>query len=371
MKKICALILIIALTVASVFALSSCSDNSDIPDGMQLVFGGEAEGYYFYAPEEWTVSNTGEIKSAYASRVDSTSVSLAEVYPIANNIGVDAETYFFNLYFNDSLSEFPESMKPTVTLSGEPTVFGKEGATADKAVKYTYNYKYLDNTFGFMQILMKEGDRYFVFTFCALLEVRTDNKTYYDYYLEKLQKVIEEFRFVEITAEKEKTEYAKDADGFLLISEKKLAGFDLYVPESFVPDYSSAIISATHADGSNVTVSEATGTGENPNQYVMRRFKELEGVTGSRISCENAVYDENGEITDLKHETVEFGNATAAYAYEYKFTYNGSAYQVYQVLVIDGFALSYKGYVFTYTAKEANYSLHIDEINAIIQKVKF
>ena len=206
MKKICALILALTLTAASVLSLSSCGGNSDTPDGMQLVFGGESAGYYFYAPKEWTVSNTGEIKSAYASRVDSTSVSFAEVHPDRNEPGVDAESYFFNSYFNDSISEFPESMKPTVTLNGEPTVFGKEGATADKAVKYTYNYKYLDNTFGFMQILMKEGDRYFVFTFCALLEVRTDNKTYYDYYLEKLQKVIEEFRFVEITAEKEKTE---------------------------------------------------------------------------------------------------------------------------------------------------------------------
>lgn len=371
MKKICALILVLTLTAASVFSLSSCSDDSDIPDGMQLVFGGESEGYYFYAPEEWTVSNIGEIKSAYASRVDSTSVSFAEVYPAANDLSVDAESYFFNSYFNDSLSEFPEAMNLNVTINGEPTAFGKEGESADKAVKYAYNYDYSEHKFGFMQIFIKEGERYFVFTFCALMEVRTDDKTYYDYYLEKLQKVIEEFRFVEITDEKEKTEYKKDSDGFLLISEKKLAGFELYVPESFVPDYSSAIVSATHADGSNINISEATGTGENPNQYVMRRFNELEAVTGSKISCENAVYGENGEITDLKHETVEFGNATAAYAYEYKFTYNGSTYQVYQVLVIDGFALSYSGYVFTYTAKEANYSLHSDEINAIIQKVNF
>lgn len=371
MKKLCAMILLLAMAAASLILFSSCTGSSDTPEGMQLVFGSDADGYYFYAPEEWTVSNIGEIKSAYASRVDSTSVSFAEVFPEADVAGADKDEYFFNSYFSDSLEEFPETMKPTVTLNGEATVFGKDSEAADKAVKYTYNYKYSDNTFGFMQILIKEKSRYFVFTFCALLEQRTDGKTYYDYYLEKLQKVIEEFRFVETTAEKEKTEYQKDADGFILISEKKLAGFKLYVPETFIPDYSSAIVSATHSDGSNVNITEATGTGEQPSEYIMRRFTEIEKVTGIKISCDSATYGENGEITALTHEMVQFGNAKAGYAYEYKYTYNGSMYHVYQVLVIDGFGIFYDGYVFTYTAKEANYTLHTDEINSIIQKVEF
>ena len=49
--------------------------------------------------------------------------------------------------------------------------------------------------------------------------------------------------------------------------------------------------------------------------------------------------------------------------------------QLYVVLLgliqVDGWALSYKGYVFTYTAKEANYDSHSDEISKIIDKVKF
>ncbi len=371
MKKICEFILLLAMATASLIMFSSCSDGSDIPEGMQLVFGSEADGYYFYAPEEWTVSNIGEIKSAYASRVDSTSVSFAEVFPEADVTGADKEEYFFNSYFNDSLEEFPDSMKPTVTLNGEATVFGKESEAADKAVKYTYNYEYSDNTFGFMQILIKEKNRYFVFTFCALLEQRTDGKTYYDYYLEKLQKVIEEFRFVETTEEKEKTEYKKDSDGFILISDKKLAGFELYVPETFIPDYSSAIVSATHSDGSNINITEATGTGEQPSEYIMRRFAEIEKVTGSKVICDKANYSENGETTDVTHELVQFGNAKAGYAYEYKYTYNGSTYHIYQVLAIDGFGIFYDGYVFTYTAKDANYPLHTDEIKSIIQKVAF
>ena len=44
---------------------------------------------------------------------------------------------------------------------------------------------------------------------------------------------------------------------------------------------------------------------------------------------------------------------------------------MYQVIVIDGWTLSYKGYVFTYTAKESNYDLHLDEISKIIDKVRF
>ena len=75
MKKIGAILILIATLCASMFCLTSCSDGESLPEGMQLIAGGESLGYYFYGPEEWTVSNIGEIKSAYASRVDTSSAS--------------------------------------------------------------------------------------------------------------------------------------------------------------------------------------------------------------------------------------------------------------------------------------------------------
>lgn len=362
MKKFGNLILLILITAISIISLSSCG-GSDTPSGMQLVYGGETAGYCFYAPEEWTVSNTGEIKSAYVSRVDTTSVSFAEVLPekFLPITEIKAEDYFFNSYFNDSLSEFPASSKITVTVNGENTVFGKVGEEADRAVKYAYNYEYAEHKFGFMQILIKEGDRYFIFTYCALLEEKKDGKTYYDYYLEdKVLPIIENFRFTEKTGDNAEKVYKKDKDGFILISEAKLAGFNLYVPETFVPDYSSAIVSATHSDGSNINMSEATMTGNNVTvaDYWNFRKQELAAIVTN--------------LTEIKiNEPVKLGNADAAFSYEYTFVYNGETYHVYQIYAIEGPLLLQEGYVFTYTAKNENFGLHFEDVKSVVGKVDF
>ena len=360
MKRKLSIILLAAVAIASIFAFSSCSNKSEIPSGMQLVAGGKADGYYFYAPEEWTVSNIGEIKSAYASRVDTTSVSFCEI-DVKSMIPseINASEYFFTSYFNDGLSEYPESAKMEVTLDAETAVFGKKGEDADKAIKYTYNYEYSEHKFGFMQILMQENDRFFVFTYCALLEERSDDKTFYEYYLEKIQTVIDEFRFIEVTEEKEEIEYKKDKDGYILVTNKDLAGFDLYVPDAFRPEYSSAIVSTTHSDGSNINMTEAMMTGNlTVEGYFKYRKEEL-----------SAFVTDFTEIETFK--TISFGNADSAYSYEYTFVYNGEKYHIYQVFVIEGPILLQDGYVFTYTAKEANYSLHYDEIQTVIEKVNF
>ena len=46
-------------------------------------------------------------------------------------------------------------------------------------------------------------------------------------------------------------------------------------------------------------------------------------------------------------------------------------YFVYQIVAIDGWLLNYNGYVLTYTVKDANFSLHSDELANIIEMVNF
>ena len=145
MKKIVALISLIAISITSVFSLVSCSDDEKIPDRMQLIAGGESLGYYFYGPEEWTISNIGSIKSAYASRVDSSSVSFTEVYPVdflPDGVS-EADEYFFNSYFGNSLSEFPNEPKLS-NPDGENIIFGKE-STEDVNVVEDVSESYFDN----------------------------------------------------------------------------------------------------------------------------------------------------------------------------------------------------------------------------------
>ena len=390
MKKFATLFLLISILLTSLLTLSSCSGDEKLPDGMRLVAGGESLGYYFYAPEEWTVSNVGKIKSAYASRVDTSSVSFTEVMPsdFLPDGKENAEEYFFGSYFKDSLSEFPTEPKIS-NPDGETIIFGKEGELADKAKKYTYTYEYYDYTanetfkFGFMQIFIKEAERYYIFTYTASMKNRSgSDKTYYEYYLGdgenkgKIYDVIENFRFVEKKAEDKSEELTKDADGYVLISDSSLSGFELYVPESFKMDFSSANVSATHADGSNINLTMANGTNENVNAYMLRRFGDLESIVENisyeqkRSESGELEYDSSGNpVVDYK--TVNFGNAVLANAYEYSYTYNGEEYKVYQVIIIDGWTLSYKGYVFTYTAKAENYSLHYEEILKTTEKVIF
>ena len=158
MKKVFALL----ICLLSLFALFACDSGDDTPEGMQLVFGGEDAGYYFYAPEEWIISNVGEIKSAYISRVNTTSVSFAEVKFDTDG---DKAEYFFGEYFNESLDELQKMTDFTLKESEKTIPFGMGEYAATKAEQYIYTYKYLDFEFSFMQILVQKDERFFIFTY--------------------------------------------------------------------------------------------------------------------------------------------------------------------------------------------------------------
>ena len=116
MKKL----LLTAILLLAAISLFGCS-GEELPEGMQLVNGGVDKGYYFYAPEEWTVSNVAAIDAAYASKTDNSSVTFAEIdkstFPLAE--GESAKDYFFNKYFEDSLKEYPDSITPKITVNGQ------------------------------------------------------------------------------------------------------------------------------------------------------------------------------------------------------------------------------------------------------------
>ena len=391
MKKIGAIILLLATLALTLGSLTSCSGGVEIPEDMQIVFGGEEHGYYFFAPEEWTISNVGQIKSAYASRVDATSVSLVKVDPkdfLPD--GRNADDYFFGGFFADSMKKFNGEPKVS-NPDGEAVTFGKEGEAADKAKRYTYTYEYFDHTanqtvkFGYMQYLLKHDADYYIFTYAASMEKRTGTDvTFYDYYLDKddeegkLTKIINSFRFIDKKGDVTEEQREKDADGYILASNPDIAGFSLYVPESFKVDYSNAIVSATHSDGTNVNMTLSAGTNENVNSYMHRRLNELRSFA-ENIECDfmkdeegNVLVDENSDKKILKYTKLDdFGGAINAYAYEYTYEIDGEKYFVYQIVAIDGWLLNYNGYVLTYTVKDANFSLHSDELANIIEKVNF
>ncbi len=380
MKKILTLFLSLALIIASAGTLTSCSTGTDAPDGMKLVAGGTDLGYYFYAPEGWSVSNVGEIKSAFVSRIDTSSVSFVEVDPIKTETTEALEdAYFFGDYFTDSLSEFTTT--PTVSNNGEEIIFGKSGESADRAKKYTFSYDYYDPnaddtySYAFMQILIKAGGKYYVFQYSASLQNRNGTTTtYYDYHLGtakdkgNVMKIMEAFRFVAKTGEPTVETPVYDKDGFLLVSDIDVSGFSLYAPAGFTKDHSLGMASASHSDGASLNMTEAMGTNENVNSYVLRRLEEL-AVIATDVSYEYTTDEAGTKI--VNYEQVKLGNSDAANAYRYSYTYNGERISVYQVIAINRSGLSYHGYVFTYTAKADVFDAHFDNIIKAMEKVVF
>ncbi len=368
MKKL----LILLITLISILSLASCAGGEDVPQGMQLVAGSDSLGYYFYAPEEWLISNVGDIKSAYISRVNTTSVSFTEVMLDSDKRNDD---YFFNHYFSENQDELEKMKNFTVKEEAKSIIFGAKDFEADKAVYYTYTYEYpsfkyetgndeptaVYYEFQFMQLLASHEGRYYMLTYSAQNTAEEGVTPNFEKYLEKAKTVIENFRFTTKSGdETNEVEYERDSDGYLLISDKGLSGFNFYVPEDFKCDYSSAIVSATHEDGSNMSITEATATGVYANQYWQMRKQDL------------SVF-----VTDIKEIQVDvetrLGNNSSklygdwAYAYEYSYKYNGNDYHVYQIIAINGSS----GYVFTYTAKEENYLTHLEAVFKTIEKVDF
>jgi hypothetical protein len=207
-----------------------------------------------------------------------------------------------------------------------------------------------------MQIFVSYGSRFGIFTYNSMLEnISSPEVVQYDYYEEKIAKVIECFKFVEKGEPNEDDKvYETDKDGYKLISDKSVAKFSLYVPDEFAPDASSGLVSATAADGSNITLSRATATGVVVSDYWETRKSELSAIAKN--------------VTEISTNTPSsLGNSKQAFSYEYTFVYNNTTYHVYQVLAVTNF----NGFVFTYTATEENYSKHIDTVMEIAKKVEF
>ena len=366
MKKIiCA-----ALAVLMLFTFVGCGKESDIPDGLKLISGSDALGYYFYAPEEWQAANLDGVAATYISAVNTTSVTFTEIDKASFDIKdetMSAEDYFLYHYFNDTKSEFPADTQ-FGEKCGEERLFGAAGYRADKAVIYTYTYKYSEVTYGFMQYFAVHNGDCFILTYSAIYEVIEGyEKSRYDEYLEMLTKIVENFRFVDKSGTADKPE-SYPADEYRLVSDSKISGFEFYAPGSFMLDFTSGIVSVTAADGSNVNLTESMGTGVSTKDYFEDRKKELEAI----VTDLNVIVD--GEAAKLGNVPEVLGGNTMtnfAFAYEYTYVFGGEKYHVYQILAAEGSLLNADGYVFTYTAKEENYAKHLDEVKTMIEKVVF
>lgn len=351
-KRIIALL----LCFITLFSLVSCGEKLpeglEIPEGMQLA-GGEAQGFYLFVPEEWTLSSQDGVIGAYFSTLDHSSVSLARVHPEAGET-IDG-------YFKRTMEDMPfEGYK----LEKEGVALKLGNIAKAYAYEYTFDYpaygKETAQKQHALQVIGAYKERTFVFTYTASDEIKANEKTYYQTHIEAVNEMINAIVFTEpkpITAED--PSYEKDADGYFLAAKKRSCGFNLYVHPDWECTISSGIAEATAKDGSSFNLGEARDTGVVVSDYFKKRISDLERYTDGKIT----VIYENKETA--------FGNADQALAYEYTYTFRGEAYHTYQVIMVHEkipFFLK-KGYVFTFTATEDNYADRIEEVKRMIAKV--
>ena len=354
-KRITALL----LCLITLFSLVSCGDDlpegAKLPEGMQYA-GGEENGFLMYVPEEWTLSSLDGVIGAFVSSLDHSSVSLARVEKPKEVSIAD--------YFKESMKDMPFESFKLVKEEGTARTFGNiaKGAVA---YEYTYTYKPYGKdavSYRTMQLLGEFGGRLYCFTYTATEAKKTEDKTYFQTHLDNVNAIIDAVQFVTPKATtKDKESYEKDADGYLLVAKKNACGFDLYMHPDWECTMASGFVEVIAKDGASINISEARDTGVVVTEYFKKRKSDLERYTDGAVTV----------VTE--GESITFGNADQAIAYEYTYTYRGTAYHTYQVMVVHEKIplILQKGYVFTFTAPEASYDQQLDTVKKMIGKVKF
>ena len=341
MKKI----ILFILLLATVLTVTACGNDEELPEGMQLACGGEAVGYYFYVPEEWVVGNTGRISAAYASSIDKSSATF---------VTEDMPGVPLGEYFAASMASFPYEY--TLNIDNQSVTFGN----AESATSFVYDYDVGETKYRTLQILSVYGDRLGIFTFTSYRTNRSSEEmTQYDYFREKRQAIIDNFKYCALGESAGTADRETDADGYMLVSDKTVAKFSLWVPESFDIVQSSGIVECRMEDGSTVSVTTAHETGVVVSEYWKNRKAQLEELFGT--------------VTEIEIDTAcTLGDSRGAFSYEYTYVYKGTTYHVYQILAIaDTGILTTDGFVFTYTATEENFSANLDVIKKICDKVTY
>lgn len=352
MKRILAAILAL-ITLFTTLALTSCGKDDGAPEGMQLVRGGADVGYNFWGPEEWIIANVGDISCTYASKIDLSSMTFTET---AMPEGTVEE------YFESEKIKFPYEI--TVSTAAEDCLFGN---AAGLAKKYVYSYTYKDFSYTCMQIFVTHASSFYIFTYTASNNTRTGGQSYYEFYLDKVTASIDAFEFTAKTEDEYIEDYKRDESGYILVSNKTLCGFTMYVPDSYKVDYSSAMVSVSHSDGTNITMSQATYTGVTNADYWNARKESISAFADKVTDPESGA-----TVTTLKEieieKRIDLPDTRWALVYEYTYALDGVDYHVYQVLIV---ASATDGYVFTYIASEENYQKHYDEMEKVLYKISY
>ena len=368
MKRITSLMLLVLLIAGVVLTLGSCGSKDGAPDKMQLIRGGEEYGYYFYAPEEWVNASSGEIASTYVSSINYTSATFVKTEMPESESTELTRQELVREYFAGEKAKFPFEITVNTEESGKEATFGN----ADEAYQYVYSYTYDEKPFTCLQIFVFANDSFYIFTYTASSQKYSDEDgSYYQFYLKnKVLDIIKNFKFVKVKDKPSETvEYPRTEDGYLIVSDKKICGFEMYVPDSYTVDISSSFVSVSKPSGASISMSKLLNTTISIEDNYKQRKEQLSLLADKTVNGSGEQIPAFTEI-DGKGTLYDMTNARAAKSYEYTYTMLGVEYRVFQVYVVVGY-INPTAYVFTYTASGDDFADGLEEAKAILGRIGF
>ncbi len=189
LKKVISFAVAAAMSAA---IFTSCSKESDVPEGMQLV-SNEFVNYEFYVPEDWTPDTT--IDGFLSAKTgDNSNVSVQTM--TWNNKYDSLDAYFRS----DYLKKLESTFKSITLLEDECSIENQTvGTVKNPAAKYVYTVKSDDATYKIMQYFSYNAGYIYIITYTGkigdLVNGTEKEVEYFDDHLEEVSSIIENFVF--------------------------------------------------------------------------------------------------------------------------------------------------------------------------------
>ena len=177
MRSVFKKILIVVLVIIAALALFTCSDESDIPEGIQIA-SLEGEPFKLFVPKNWTLNSATGVSGAYLSSDAGISVTVTAQDGSEGDLASLVEA---------SVEEYKAVLENFELVSESDIVLDKRAAK-----KVVFSAVYDGARYSFMRIFAKYEDDLVVFSYKAKAD-------FFETYLPEAEAMLEVFRFCEPT----------------------------------------------------------------------------------------------------------------------------------------------------------------------------
>lgn len=192
MKKTVAIILVLI----TIFTLSSCArKKGDAPQGMKTVSGDNSE-FYLYIPDSWVNTTPTYTDKEISSIAVSARVSDSDPSNISFVGFVDGNGEYASIdkywehsksvskYFDEVIDEESGEKKTSFALATDGEAMTVGGLAAKK---YEYSGVFGGSNFKFMQVIIKDGNVFYTFTYTSTPDLYSRNLDHVEAILDHIE----------------------------------------------------------------------------------------------------------------------------------------------------------------------------------------